>query len=160
MLSLEEIMSLAKKASTPDVAYLVESSYDPILLKQDVRVRRVVEMTGLETVYTNTDEHGARPLEEGLLRMQREIDARNVSAKRHSTANRGAAGREEVLACIAEHERMCSGEGPTVTEIAEVVGLVKPTAQYYLNKLLEEHLVRRYEDPMTFSSRYKAVKRK
>ena len=158
-MSLDELISLAKKASTPDVAYMVEASFDPVLLKQSVRVRRIVEMTGLETLYADTDDHGARPLEEGILRMQREIDARNASAKRHSTANRGVS-RDDVLACVIEHERMCSGEGPTVNEVAEAVGLVKSTAQYYLTKLVEDHKVRVYEDPMTFAGRYKAVKRK
>ena len=154
----EELISLAKQASTPDVQYIVESTFNPVA-GIVLRVRRYVELSGIETIYCDITPK-ARPLVEGIDRMQREVEAHNLHAKRSANTAKHVTD-EAILDAIKTHERMCGGEGASTDEIAEAVGFSSnASVMHRLKALMQNGLVRCYEDPMTFSKRYKAVKKR
>lgn len=160
-MDINDLISLAKRASTPDVQYIVEITQAP---GQDAQfsVRRIVEMASLETVYSNADLHGARPLEEGIARMQSEVESMGRVAQRENKHRRPiGVDPNEIVEFIRTREAMNSGEGASAREVAERFGLgVRATADHHLHKLIEAHRVRCYEDPLTFVKRYKVVKSK
>lgn len=157
-MNLDEITALAKRASTPDTQYIVEAKLlpgeDP-----DIIVRRIVELTGLERRYGVGCE---RTLEEGIERMNREVEA--LDEKKRRTHPHGAhigVDRDAIIAYIAEYERMNNGEGPTISEVSRSVGFNQACgSRYHLNKLEEQHRIRMYIDPLNGVKRYKVVKRK
>ena len=154
----EELISLAKQASTPDVQYIVESTFNPVV-GIVLRVRRYVELSGLETVYCDITPK-ARPLVEGIDRMQREVEAHSAHSKRSSTAAKHVTD-EAILDAIKTHECMCGGEGASTNDIAAAVGFSSNVSSHHRLKILMQNgLVRSYEDPLTFTKRYKVVKRK
>lgn len=155
----DELISLAKSASTPDTQYIVEISQSPDR-DAKITVRRIVEMTGIETVYSNTDERGAHPLDEGIARMQSEAAAfRRISgAKGRTGGKRHGLDVEALFLFIARYEHMNGYEGPTLGEIAAEFGFASHHgAEYNIDKLVKQHRVWMYRDLITGAKRYKAV---
>lgn len=92
--------------------------------------------------------------------MQSEAEAFERMSKRENKQHRPLGVKsEDVVAFIAEHERMNSGEGASSSAIAAHFGLgIHGTAHYHLSKLLEAGRIRTCEDPLTFVRRYKVVR--
>lgn len=148
----EELISLAKQASTPDVEYYVESARNEAGTFYELH--RVVEFGGAETVYSDHRD-GARPLSEGVVRMRKEIEAMSAH-KRRSAPIPKFINDDAIIEAVRSYERMNSGEGATTEDVAKAVGFNgHDTARWRLKKLVQEHKVRSYEDPISFAVRYK-----